>query len=598
MTTEISGTVEDAGGNAIQGARVFIVRESDDSVVATETTDSLGEYQVVGLSDFETYFVVAQYDDGSTKYNGTSYPVVTPFTGTGPIDDMEDADIVEYSEDKVSFDIINSPVFEGTNALGMTNDDGAPHLIISQSGLPRYPEEGDTFSFRTYFENSISEMAFLFGVKDANNYYRARVIKSANEIATGKVSGGSTTNFDFAAASIPLGEWLEGIVQWQPGGDIRLTLKDSAGNEIAQTALENDTEFSNESGIGWVGFVDSFSGDAVYYDLAQITQLSGTPEVTTLQPSNVGSVEATFEGDLIDVGSDSSADVFFEWGQQGDGFPNQTAKNAKTTTGVFTHTESGLSDGTGYEYRAVAENSVGKTTASDVQFTTADIPNDVIHQYRAEDYTGGGTWEDNVGFANMDVTDLSQSTLPDGSAGVSNGGTGFGKATGPETLVTDSSFGVAFVFSSTDKTDVTRWAGLDVAGSSNQARFNFSDTDFRDESIGEIQLVLTDSSGEDFSVETNQDVCDGSKHYVICNKTSDGNVDWYVDDMSSEAGSTVTQNDNFNSSNASTGGLSMGFYGRNNDGTIDGIKDFTAGTFEFKSSPYDQTERDNFKTRR
>jgi hypothetical protein len=391
MTTEITGIVEDAGGNVIQGARVFVVRESDDTVVATETTDSLGEYQVVGLSDFETYFVVAEYDDGSTKYNGTSYPVVTPFTGTGPIDDFEDADIVEYSGEKVSFEIINSPVFDGTNALGMTNDDGSGHLITSQSGLPRYPEEGDTFSFRTYLEPDAQTSAFLFGVQDSDNYYRARILDStfASEISIGKVSGGSRSTFDSKFASIPANEWLEGIVEWQTGGDMRFTLNDSGGNTIKETDLVNDTEFSTETGFGWLGNVDGFSGDNVYYDLAQITQISGTPEVTTLSPTDVSGSEATLEGKLDSLGSDSSADVYFEWREVGASTFNQTTKQTKSATGNFSETITGLNVSTDYEYRAIAENSVGTTEAGLISFTATSL----IHHYKMDEGSGSTAFD-------------------------------------------------------------------------------------------------------------------------------------------------------------------------------------------------------------
>jgi len=272
MATKISGTVEDETGSAIDGATVYVIEESTNSVAAVTTSDSVGSFEVTGLSDTETYHVGAQYDDGSTKYAGESYPFVEPFTELGPIDDFEDGEIDEYSGDKVSFSVQNSVVQEGTNALQMSNDDGASNEIRSTSGLPRYPSEGDTFSFRVYFENSDSAAEMHFGVQDSDNYYRARIIPSVGEISLGKYVSGSLTNLDTDFGSIPTGEWLEGIIEWNTSvspPEISFTLNDSAQTEIAATSPVQDGEFSS-GGIGWDASVDSFSGDSVYFDIAEL----------------------------------------------------------------------------------------------------------------------------------------------------------------------------------------------------------------------------------------------------------------------------------------------------------------------------------------
>jgi len=276
MTTEISGKVEDASGNVIQGATVYIVRESDDTIVATESTDSAGEYVVTGLSDTDTYHVTAQYDDGSTKYAGTSYPAVSPFVSDGPIDDFNDGDIVEYSGNKVSYGTQTSIVFEGSHALEMSNDDGASHEIYSLDGdgLPRYPGAGDTFSFRLYFEGPNGSAEMHFAVQNSDTYYRARVVPSVGEISIGLRDSGSLTSFDTGAGTIPTGEWLEGVIEWKTDGDITFTLKDSAGSEIA-SASGNDSTYT-QGGIGWDGVTDSFSGNSVYYDIAEITTVGAT----------------------------------------------------------------------------------------------------------------------------------------------------------------------------------------------------------------------------------------------------------------------------------------------------------------------------------
>jgi hypothetical protein len=280
MTTEISGTVEDETGASIDGATVYVVRESDDTIVATTTTDSTGGYQVTGLSDTETYHVGAQWDDGSTKYAGESYPFVEPFTDTGPIDDFEDNDITEYTGNKTSFNVQSNVVQEGSFALEMGNDDNSFHLIHSSSGLPRYPSQGDAFSFRCYTHTSgIAEM--LFGFQDTDNHYRVRISARNGGVKIQKEDGGFLTDLASTAVTIPTGEWLEGVIQWGGSGDIEFTLNDSSGTEVASVGPVNDTIFTS-GGIGWRAVTEDFTGDSVFFDIAQLDSVSGaTPGATS-----------------------------------------------------------------------------------------------------------------------------------------------------------------------------------------------------------------------------------------------------------------------------------------------------------------------------
>ena len=105
-----------------------------------------------------------------------------------------------------------------------------------------------------------------------------------------------------------------------------------------------------------------------YLEVTYITQVP--PSVTTNPTTDVTGTSATLNGNLDSMGSDSSATVWFQWGRKGYGYEYETTHQNKTATGPFSDSISGLSPGTTYHFRAVAQNSVGPSYGSDHEFTT------------------------------------------------------------------------------------------------------------------------------------------------------------------------------------------------------------------------------------
>jgi hypothetical protein len=70
----ISGTVS-LSGSGVQGARVFVIDTDTDTIEATATTDTYGDYSVTVPAE-APYHVAVQYDDGSQKYNALSKPYI------------------------------------------------------------------------------------------------------------------------------------------------------------------------------------------------------------------------------------------------------------------------------------------------------------------------------------------------------------------------------------------------------------------------------------------------------------------------------------------------------------------------------------------
>jgi hypothetical protein len=72
---DISGTVTDKDGNALGGVPVAIIDEANDSVAATTTTDSSGNYSVTVGSN--SYHVLFAYEESGEQYNTDSYPFIS-----------------------------------------------------------------------------------------------------------------------------------------------------------------------------------------------------------------------------------------------------------------------------------------------------------------------------------------------------------------------------------------------------------------------------------------------------------------------------------------------------------------------------------------
>ncbi|WP_049971642.1 hypothetical protein [Haladaptatus cibarius] len=76
------------------------------------------------------------------------------------------------------------------------------------------------------------------------------------------------------------------------------------------------------------------------------------------------------EVELHGWASEADADVWFEWGEVGDGFPNDTELRVVDYSGEqFTGNPVGEVSGVTYEYRAVAFNAYGRTEGATRTFS-------------------------------------------------------------------------------------------------------------------------------------------------------------------------------------------------------------------------------------
>ena len=98
------------------------------------------------------------------------------------------------------------------------------------------------------------------------------------------------------------------------------------------------------------------------------------PMVTTNDASNIGVNSARLNGNLDDLGTATSVNVSFEWGQTSGGpYLNETTPQTANTTGAFSFDLSSLSANTTYYFVAKA---VGDGTSYGIEksFTTLTTP--------------------------------------------------------------------------------------------------------------------------------------------------------------------------------------------------------------------------------
>ena len=123
-----------------------------------------------------------------------------------------------------------------------------------------------------------------------------------------------------------------------------------------------------------IGARDVESGAGLIDAATALDGSTASLSVATLQPSSVGQSGATLEGELLELGGADSADVFFEYGQEGSDDQQTTEPTTLGETGEFEVTVTDLDPATTYAFAAVAETDAGTDTGEDVTFTTDEPP--------------------------------------------------------------------------------------------------------------------------------------------------------------------------------------------------------------------------------
>ena len=231
----------------------------------------------------------------------------------------------------------------------------------------------------------------------------------------------------------------------------------------------------------------------------------------------------------------------------------------------------------------------GASRAGLMSVAEDDIPDSVESQWRREEFAD--PWPANVGDVDMSVSGLSKSTFSNGEDSVFGDGTdAHGLASGPETLATNETFGIAFTiqYPNPDQFDT-------FFGCTGDGQFFIRDPS----GSGTIEIALQDSNSNNLNVETDNQYDDGNPHPIIINKrgNSASDIGFYVDDMTTEQSTTINNDQGFDHTNYNLS-TDWAFWARNTDGTIDSNIEADMGVIELNSNPYSEEEREEFVSRR
>ncbi|MEF8784139.1 MAG: S8 family serine peptidase [Haloarculaceae archaeon] len=189
---------------------------------------------------------------------------------------------------------------------------------------------------------------------------------ASNVTATSATLNGSLDDMGNASSIDCYFEYREsGTSTWSTTSTQTLSATGSVSQDISGLSSGTDYEYRT---VADASDGDTATGSAVTFST---TSSDTSVAVSTDAVSSVGTDTATLNGSLTDLGGASSADVHFEWHQVGASTWNTTSTQTLSATGSFSESISGLSSGTDYEYRAVADASDGDTdTGTTVSFTT------------------------------------------------------------------------------------------------------------------------------------------------------------------------------------------------------------------------------------
>lgn len=122
---------------------------------------------------------------------------------------------------------------------------------------------------------------------------------------------------------------------------------------------EYDMFDASGGSVGTVGTGWSHQGSLVVSYTVDVETNLTNPDVDTNEATSVDADSTTLNGDLVDLGGDTNATVWFEWGTSEGDLNNDTSTSTLSDTVTFSKTITGLDEGETYYFRAVAENDSG-----------------------------------------------------------------------------------------------------------------------------------------------------------------------------------------------------------------------------------------------
>lgn len=306
-------------GNSIN-VPIFEPSDLDTPFFRTKVDGKTGAIPFKPLTDNPELDFLRTYHNGNKK--GLHHSTIAR---KGIIDNFEDNDLVEYFGETSNASISTANVYEGSYSLKLDIPDTVSPQIFSTSGLPRYPQAGDTFEYWWRAGNASSWGSMLFGVQDETNFYQIQ-LRADDDVATVyRIDSGSYTTISQTSVTLSEDTWYRIEVAWAEGGSMTATVYDTGGTSLASTSTTDATYTGG--GVGWAADIGGGGTGGVWFDSAEIT-------ATT---SGTGVIDDFEDNDLSEysiVRTDASVDVLTQSGTVYEGSyaleisdPNNTGEN-------------------------------------------------------------------------------------------------------------------------------------------------------------------------------------------------------------------------------------------------------------------------------
>lgn len=173
------------------------------------------------------------------------------------VDNLEDGDIAEYVGNTADFTVdTTAPVFNGSHSAKCSTADSE---IISTSGLPYYPQQGDTFAGQVQMNNGCAAQLAYF-VQDINNYYLFEAYATGDIIRLYVKSGGSFSEISRAAVTVNNGTEYQLRATPKSNGDHVIALYNADASSLLKSFTAVDSTYSS----GGVGMRQGNVGSATF----------------------------------------------------------------------------------------------------------------------------------------------------------------------------------------------------------------------------------------------------------------------------------------------------------------------------------------------
>ena len=275
-TVEYNAT--DSVGNVESTQKTYVLLDDTPPIWQNLQDNTSGSLQELG----KTVNISVGWNDTYVGFRETKFAIndSSSFSNESTttetdLDNFEDNDLSEYSTVSGSASTVSSSdqsanPKHGEYMLDINGDGSNSGVIRSTSGLPYYPERGETFEYWLYSDSSGStgqESGLSFGVQNSSYRYESEILYDYGSygIVVEQIQNNSVVDQSISdAITFNQDEWHRFKIDWG-SQDINVSVYDSSETFLGNTTLSNTAYDSG--GIEW----EASSDADMYIDAKSLT---------------------------------------------------------------------------------------------------------------------------------------------------------------------------------------------------------------------------------------------------------------------------------------------------------------------------------------